>query len=155
VNVTVADEAFYAVERRMDRWMGMEGPVRAFGGEWFPEPLVRFSDVPDVQPYVDKVLAHIGCERPITVRRRRGSKFAHYEPGGVIAIPSRHNGGAYFLREDTVLHEVAHHLSRGDKHGPRFARTFVDLLTGTGHPVLARMLEIACFEAGLPVASTR
>jgi len=154
VNVTVADEAFYAVERRVERWLKQDGPVRVFGSEWLPEPLVVFSDVPDVQPYVDKVLAHIGCERPIRVRRRRGNRFAHYEPG-VIAIPSRHNGGAGFLREETVLHEMAHHLAQGDKHGPRFARAFVDLLTDTGHPVLGRMLEIACFEAGLPVATTR
>lgn len=149
----MADEAFYAVERRANRWLTLDGPVRAFGAEWYPEPLVVFSDVPNVQPYVDKVLAHIGCERPIRVRRRRGNRFAHYEPPGVIAIPSRHNGGAYFLREDTVLHEIAHHLARGDGHGPRFARAYVDLLADTGHPVFARMMEIACFEAGLPVAA--
>ncbi|WP_020142292.1 hypothetical protein [Terracoccus sp. 273MFTsu3.1] len=154
MNVTVSEKAFYAMERRVDRWLEQEGPVRTFGAEWYPEPLVRFSDVPEVQPYVDKVLALVGCDRPIRVRRRRGSAAAHYDDG-VIAIPSRHNGGAYFLREDTALHEIAHHLTRGDGHGARFARAYVDLLAATGHPVLARMTEIACFEAGLPVAKNR
>lgn len=153
MNVSRVDETFYHVEYRVRRWMTQEAPVRVFGSAWYPEAEVRFTDVHDVQPYVDKVLAHIGCPRPITVRERKGSAFAHYEPlGAVMAVPPRRNGGEWALREIVILHEITHHLVPGAGHGGAFARRFVDLLTETGHPVLGRMLEIACFEGRQPIA---
>lgn len=152
MNVTKADESFYHVEYRVRRWLEMAGPVRVFGSVWYPEAEVKFTDVHDVQPYVDKVLAHIRCPRPITVRERRGDRFAHYEAGGTIAVPPRRVGGHWALREIVILHEIVHHLVPGHGHDGTFARTFVDLLNDTGHPVLGRMLEIACFEGGQPIA---
>lgn len=154
MNVTKTDETFYSVEFRVRRWMDLaeDGEVRVFGGVWHPEAEVKFTDVDDVQRYVDRVLAHIRCPRPITVRQRRGARFAHYEAGGVMAVPPRHLGGDWALREIVILHEITHHLV-GCRcgHDGAFARAFVNLLSDTGHPVLARMLEIACWEGGQPL----
>lgn len=48
--------------------------------------------------------------------RRRAASF-----GGAIALPrwARHAG--------VVLHELAHEMCPGDKHGPVFVRTYIDL----------------------------
>lgn len=148
MRVLKADKAFYSAEFRVRRWLEQDQPVRAFGTAWALEPEVKFARVEDVQPYVDKVLAHIRCERPIRVRVRRGASFAHYETlGAVMAVPSPEIGGDWALREIVVLHEIAHHLSKGDHgHGEQFQRAFVGLLNDTGHVVTARLLEIAIWE---------
>jgi len=149
-------QAVYNAETRLQRLIeaASEGTVRAFGTSWTPEREIKFGNVEDVQRYVDKVLAHIYCERPITVRRRKGNRLAHYEAfGAVIALPPREIGGAWTLRESVVLHEVAHHLSRqGESHGPEFARALVDLLEQIGNPVTSRLLHICLHEEGASVA---
>lgn len=148
MRVLKADEAFYVAEQRVRRWLEQDQPVRIFGTAWTLEPEVKFGRVEDVQPYVDRVLAHIGCEHPIRVRARRGASFAHYERlGAVMAVPSPEIGGKWALREIVILHEIAHHLSpAGERHGKAFERAMCGLLRDVGHPTTARLLEIAAYE---------
>ena len=149
-------QAVYSAEQRLVRLIDAspDGIVRAFGTKWVVEPEVKFGNVDDVQLYVDRVLAHIGCPRPVTVRHRRGATMAHYESwDAVIALPPRAIGGGWSLRETVVLHELAHHLSRnGQAHGPEFARALVTLWEDIGSPVTARLLHICLHEEGAKVS---
>ncbi|WP_226343920.1 TIGR04338 family metallohydrolase [Agilicoccus flavus] len=138
----------YDAEDRLDRWSDL-GVVTVFGSAWVLEPEVRFGRVEDVQAYVDRVLAHVGHPQPARVRRRRGATRAHYEQGGVIALPGPEVGGRWALRENTVLHELAHHLVGGGGHGVEFRRAYVRLQRDTGHPSAAALVTAAYAEAGL------
>ncbi len=103
-----------------------------FGASITLPPEARFGSVESVQRYVDDVLALPAVRRswpgadPVRVRSRRSATAAHYESGGVIAVPE---GGRWALRELVVLHEIAHHLGDpgGAAHGPEFVATFCDL----------------------------
>lgn len=148
--------AVYGAEDRLERLLDRalkDGQVRAFGSVWQPEHEIKFSNVEDIQHYVDRVLTHIGCQQPITVRRRKGATRAHYR-AGTIAIPPREIGGGFALREVYVLHEVAHHLCRfGESHGAEFTRTYVDLLERLGRPITARLLQICYVDGHVKVAA--
>lgn len=142
--------ALYAAERRFDRWLDSDDSIRVFGSTWVPEPEIRFGDIPSVQRYVDKVLAHIGWAAPCSVRARRGQTRGHYEPrNATIALPVQ-RAGRFTLRETYVLHELAHHLTPfAESHGPDFATATVHLHDALGYPVRARLLAIAYAEAGV------
>lgn len=102
----------------------------------------KFGDMESVQRYVDGVLglnwvksAWTSAERPIRVRPRKGTRFAHYEPAGaVMAVPdhtvtSGEQRISWAMREIVVLHEIAHHLMYTvESHGPRFVGAFVKLV---------------------------
>ncbi len=145
-----ADRDVYAVEDRIKRWTSLPNPVHVWGSPWDIEPVAMFTDIKHIQEYVDRVCAHVEV-RPVTVRERRGAAMAHYSCG-VIAVPPRDIGGAWAHTELVVLHELAHHLANGDRHGPVFRRALVDLFDATGKPILARMALMAFAEAGLPAA---
>ncbi len=140
--------AVYEAEDRLARWFAL-GRVRAFGSPWVLETQARFGSVPEVQRYVDAVLGHLGVQRPVTIRERRGATRAHYEPDGVIALPPERIGGQWALQEVVVLHELAHHLAPGQLHGPGFRAAMLRLLRARGHDVAAHLLSIAYVEAGL------
>ena len=143
--VRIADEVAYAAERHLKQWLEADGPVTAYGSQWYLEAEVRFGRVEDIQSYVDKVLALLGYDRPVTVRK--GRKNASMSRTGTMTIPDT----AFGRREMTVLHELAHHLDRTsghrDQHGPAFQELFVSLLEDTGHPMTARLLAIYFHEA--------
>jgi putative metallohydrolase (TIGR04338 family) len=110
-------------------------------------PEAKFGCVASVQAYVGRVLAmpsvvaEFGTKAAPTVRHRQGTKAAHYQ-AGTIAVPTSRDG-KWALRELVILHELAHHLARGDHHGPRFVSTFITLLglvLGPEVDLLARML---------------
>jgi putative metallohydrolase (TIGR04338 family) len=157
-------KAVYTAEDRLQRWLDHPGPVTVYGSTWDLEPEARFGQVTDVQTYVDKVLGHIGCARPVTVRERRGASCAEYSPG-VIAIPSRRVGGQWAMREYIVLHELAHHLDPaiqvpallrfGGAHGPSFRTTYLNLLSSLGRPTWAYLLRCAFADAGLSDQQTQ
>lgn len=143
---SVADEAAYAAERHLEQWLDTNGPVTAYGSQWWLEAEVKFGRVEDIQPYVEKVLAFLGGDRaPVrVVKARKGTTRSSMSRDGVMTIADT----AYGRRESSVLHELAHHLSPDDDgHGPRFRAVFVSLLEDTGHPVAARLLEIYFHEA--------
>jgi putative metallohydrolase (TIGR04338 family) len=104
-----------------------------------------------VQRYVDEVLAHVGADRPLTVRARRGVTAAHYErldDGATIAVPDRRSTWA--LRELVVLHEIAHHLCDADQpHGPEFVATFCELAGAVMGPEVAHVLRVVYAKEGV------
>lgn len=148
-------KAAYVAEDRLKRWERLaseNGSVNVFGSTWTPEPEIVFGRVEDIGLYCERVLAHIDHPHPVSVRKRRGAKAAHYESAkAVIAIPSEAVGGRWAMREFTVLHELAHHLTRYEpnSHGPAFRAALISLLRETGHPIAATMLQIAYAEEGL------
>lgn len=147
----------YSAEYRVRRWLDVDEPINMYGSSWSPETEVRFGDIASVQHYCDRVLDFIGWSTPITVRARRGSTKAHYDPSvatiAVPPMPTTGHGQSWAMRETVVLHELAHHLTRWDEaHGAEFAKAHLYLWEVTGHPVLARMHEIAMHSEGVRIA---
>lgn len=107
-------------------------------------PEARFASVASVQSYCDRVLALVGHDQPVRVRERQGTAKAHYEwrGGGVIAVPVV--GSRWALREVVVLHELAHHLAPGAKHGPGFVAVMTDLLGRVMGPEAGLAYRILC-----------
>jgi putative metallohydrolase (TIGR04338 family) len=125
--------------------------VEFFGTQLTLPPEGRFATVPAVQRYVDEVLAHVGADRPLTVRARRGVTAAHYErfdDGATIAVPDRRSTWA--LRELVVLHEIAHHLCDAEPpHGPEFVATFCELAEAVMGPEIAHVLRVVYAKEGV------
>jgi putative metallohydrolase (TIGR04338 family) len=125
--------------------------VEFFGTQLTLPPEGRFGSVAAVQRYVDEVLAHVGADRPLTVRARRGVTAAHYErfdDGATIAVPDRRSMWA--LRELVVLHEVAHHLSDAQPpHGPEFVAKFCELAEAVMGPEVAHVLRVVYAKEGV------
>jgi putative metallohydrolase (TIGR04338 family) len=125
--------------------------VEFFGAQLTLPPEGRFASVAAVQRYVDEVLAHVGADRPLTVRARRGVTAAHYErfdDSATIAVPDRRSTWA--LRELVVLHEIAHHLSDAEPpHGPEFITTFCGLAEAVMGPEVAHVLRVVYAKEGV------
>jgi putative metallohydrolase (TIGR04338 family) len=126
--------------------------VEFFGTQLTLPPEARFASTAAVQRYVDDVLAHVGVDRPLTVRARRGATAAHYErfddDGAAIAVPDRRSRWA--LRELVVLHEIAHHLCHSEPpHGPEFIATFCELAETVMGPEVAHVLRVVYAKEGV------
>jgi putative metallohydrolase (TIGR04338 family) len=125
--------------------------VEFFGAQLTLPPEGRFATVAAVQRYVDDVLAHVGAERPLRVRARRGVTAAHYERSehaATIAVPDRRSTWA--LRELVVLHEIAHHLCDAEPpHGPEFIATFCELAAAVMGPEVAHVLRVVYAKEGV------
>jgi putative metallohydrolase (TIGR04338 family) len=125
--------------------------VEFFGTQLTLPPEGRFGSVAAVQRYVDEVLAHVGVDRPLTVRARRGVTAAHYEytdDGATVAVPDRHSTWA--LRELVVLHEIAHHICDAEPpHGPEFVETFCEIASTVMGPEVAHVLRVVYAKEGV------
>lgn len=113
------------------------------------EPEDRFTSLADVQIYIDRVTSHpdviaaYGHRGRVTVRERKGGKWAHYENDNkVIAINTSETGWA--LREIVILHELAHafNCGRGAAHGREFRQTFIGLVEIMMGPQAALALRL-------------
>lgn len=124
--------------------------VDFFGTQLTLPPEGRFSSAASVQRYVDDVLVHVGGDRRLTVRARRGATAAHYErhdDEAVIAVPDRRTSWA--LRELVVLHEIAHHLNDAEPaHGPEFVATFCELAEVVMGPEVGHVLRVVYAKEG-------
>ena len=124
--------------------------VDFFGTQLTLPPEGRFSSAASVQRYVDDVLAHVGGDRRLTVRTRRGATAAHYErhdDEAVIAVPDRR--ASWALRELVVLHEIAHHLNDAEPaHGPEFVATFCELAEVVMGPEVGHVLRVVYAKEG-------
>jgi putative metallohydrolase (TIGR04338 family) len=133
--------------------------VESHGSHLTVFPDRRFGQVQDVQSYVDRVLSlnwvRATWEQayiPVKVRTRQGQAKAHYEPwNSTIALPPFEHGRAWALREIVVLHELAHHLSRGHGHDEIFAGTFVALVEEIIGSEVALLLRTGILEQGARV----
>lgn len=116
----------------------------------------RFGDLDSVRRYVDAVLAlgwvrqrWPGAAVPLAVRERLGSSRAEYEPTPpTLALPTHRTGSAWALRELVVLHEIAHHLTPGARHGPDFVDCLVTLVREIVGPEAGFVLGVALHENG-------
>ncbi len=94
----------------------------------------RFGSLAQAEAYAARVLAlpevvaAAGRVEPPAFRTRRGSRAAHWEAPGVVAVPVPRHGEPWALRESVLLHELAHHVAArgplvvggGAGHGPPF-----------------------------------
>ena len=75
-----------------------------------------------------EVVAVVGHVRPPVLRTRRGSRAAHWEPPGTIALPVPVHGEPWALRETVLLHELAHHVGETTGRTSRHAAPFPALV---------------------------
>lgn len=131
--------------------MASPTPVTVFGSTWDVEPDPLLGDLDAVRAYVTKLAAEHGVTPP-TVRTRRGQQGrAHYTPAtATLHLPDRADNNFGLLRS-TVLHEFAHHLTRGEPHGPEFRGRLVELYRSADSPTAAHLLHLAFAEGGLDV----
>ena len=90
----------------------------------------RFGTLDGAAGYAGRVLglpevtAVFGPVAGPELRVRRGTRKAHWEPPGVVALPVPKHGEPWALRESVLLHELAHHVAAGTgrpvDHGPGF-----------------------------------
>jgi putative metallohydrolase (TIGR04338 family) len=107
-------------------------------------PEYKFASIDSVRDYVNAACLKLDIAT-VRVRERNrkgeGVNIAHYQ-FGEIAIPT--GGSRWALREIVVLHELSHHLARGDGHGPRFVAAFIDLLTRMMGPEAGLAMRLIC-----------
>lgn len=120
--------------------------IELFGMQMTLPPEGRFASLDSIDAYLKRVCAQIGAIPP-TVRERKGQHIAHY-CNGEIAIPMQ-RAGKWALRELVILHELAHHLARGDQHGPRFVGKFIELLTAILGPEAGLAMRLICADTGV------
>ena len=88
----------------------------------------------------------------VTVRARQGQSRAHYEAGGVIAIPLNL---PWACRESVLAHEMAHHFawsSQEAAHDARFRLAMVRVAEIAFGPEAALLLRAGYDGAALEVA---
>jgi putative metallohydrolase (TIGR04338 family) len=119
----------------------------------------RFASVESVSEFVCAVTAMPGFASlwpgvpPVFVRERRGISKAHWQ-GDTIAIPDT----ATYLREEVVLHELAHHVVAHThpgvpSHGAEFRAALCRLLSLTLGDEAGWSLSVLFAQSGLPVGS--
>lgn len=149
----------YHAEQELRRVLDRQSEIPAITilGSTLTLPVeARFGDLASVQRYVDTVLGlpwvrakYRAAEGKVTVRERRGSKFAHYEHN-TIAVPPHRRGGRWAMRELVLLHEIAHHLVPfSHEHGSKFRDTFAELVEGCIGPEAAWLLRVFITESSV------
>jgi len=109
------------VPRANGRWVDSNGVRLARTRTWRADAL---RSVAECQAFVDS----LELPFPIVVAsgkaRRKGGA---YQQRGVatIALP------LWARVRPVILHEVAHHIANGDRHGPAFTQAYVALVTET------------------------
>ena len=94
----------------------------------------RFGTVEAAASYAERVLRlpevveAVGVVPPPALRTRRGSRAAHWEPPGTIALPVPVRGEPWALRETVLLHELAHHVGASTGRAARHAAPFPALV---------------------------
>lgn len=69
----------------------------------------------------------------------------HYR-SGVICLPK---SAPWNLRELVVLHELAHHFTQGQQHGPAWVQAFVDLVSTCIDPIVGQLLRTHFNQQGI------
>ena len=131
--------------------------AEAFGSRVAVPDDRKFGDIAAVQRYVDAVLQLDWVRRrapeAVRVRARRGATRAEYDlEQRTIAVPTHRVGGRWAMRELVVLHELAHHLTRGAGHGPPFVAVMIELVDSLVGAEAAFLLRASLQDAGVQVA---
>jgi putative metallohydrolase (TIGR04338 family) len=110
----------------------------------------RVLRLPDVVAAVGQVPAPV-------LRTRRGSRAAHWEPPGTIALPVPEHGEPWALRESVLLHELAHHVGettgRTSRHAAPFPALVLLLVEAVLGPEAAFVLRVEYGEHAVEVGS--
>jgi putative metallohydrolase (TIGR04338 family) len=141
-------EICYDAEHEVEFILEMGGTTQFYGSTLTVPQEMKFGDIDSVERYLKMACHHIGYKGdPPSVRARRGTRKAHYEPTTqTIAVPP-HVGSrdSWAMRETVVLHELAHHLTRGHGHDSTFCSALIFLYTSCiGHE--AGLLLTASFD---------
>jgi putative metallohydrolase (TIGR04338 family) len=139
----------YAAEQMLRRQMefAARGARKAtVFGSTITLPLeVRFGSIDAVRSYLDQIMQtrwyrdHGFNTEPVKVRRRKGEKFAHYEPDTqTIALHYDGDESGWAMREIVVLHELTHHSFSG--HGPDFAKGLWTMVSNAIGPEVGLLL---------------
>lgn len=125
-------------------------PTTTIYGSTITVPLERcWADLQSLAKYVQSL------DPTITVRSRRGSASAHYEPlTHTIAVPVQRSAPGqtpWAMRQLPVLHEVAHARTRydPDAHGPAFVSAFLSLVLQEIGPEAHFLLQAMFHENGV------
>lgn len=127
---------------------GLIDSVTVFGSEFVIPRERRFSSVGDIQDYVDELRSGRwvwatwpdASSVPVRVieKASRGGTAGATMTDGVLSIhPTRK-----WMREITVLHELAHHYSEDGGHGDRFREAYLTLVDEVMSPQLAYLMRI-------------
>lgn len=147
-----------AVRRTLDLLRQGDGTMKMWNSTITVPTEVVFGTLESVQQYVDNVQATdwYRARRPnaskIRVMRRKGNAFAHYQAGMVFLNDTHYRRKQWAMRELVVLHELAHHTSWTEPHGPEFAAEFLWLVEHAMGPEVAWILRDAFQAAGVKVA---
>lgn len=112
----------------------------------------RFGDWNEVWPFYFKLAQKcqqmgIDVVAP-KVGARNGALKAHYDASTqTVFMPPYDKGGVWALKTGTAIHEFAHHIARGEGHGPKFREAMLDCLKALGWD--AQVLEDCFAEVGL------
>lgn len=155
-------EAESVVHRLIDRRTDFP-VIEAYGSRVVVPDDRKFGDIEAVQRYADAVLALDWVQRaalgraavPVRVRARAGATKAEYEAWtNTIAVPTHRVGGGWAMRELVVLHELAHHLTRGTGHGPEFVAMLLMLVEEVVGTEAGFLLRSALLDAGASVTTS-
>lgn len=153
----LADRTVYTAEDALEWALETSqehGSVNVGGVPLTLEPVARFGDLEAVQAYVDRVTTHPGViaefgPSKVTVRKRQTGHAAHYQNNVIAIHPER---GRDLMTELTILHELAHHYSKGHGHGPRFAAVEIALLGLIVGPQVSLALRILFDQHEVPTS---
>ena len=94
---------------------------------------------------------------PPGLRPRRGTRSAHWESPGTVALPVPVHGEPWALRETVLLHELAHHVGettgRCHGHRPPFPAVVLALVTAVLGDEAAFALRVEYGDAGVEVGA--
>ena len=158
------------VYRAEDAWAGRLDAARrgaplatVAGSEVLLPAERRFGDLDAVRGYLTRVLGlpevvgAFGRVPPPVLRLRRGSRAAHWEAPGTIAVPVPPHGEPWALRESVVLHELAHHVGHAagvaDRHAAPYPAVLLALVAAVLGPEAAFALRVEYGAAGVAVGS--
>ena len=158
------------VYRAEDAWSGrldaarQGAPLATVGGSRVLLPAERrFGTLETAASYaagvvaLPAVTAVFGPVEPPRVRLRRGTRQAHWESPGVIALPVPRHGEPWGLRESVLLHELAHHVGettgRTAAHAAPYPAALLLLVGATLGPEAELALRVAYGEEHVEVGS--
>ena len=112
----------------------------------------KFADLDSIRRYVSMVCSlpqvqqkFPGVTAP-SVRERKGHRAAHYSQSNVEIAINTGRDGKWALREMVVLHELAHHLAKGDMHGATWRGCYIFLVEVCMGQEVAMILGASLFE---------
>lgn len=110
-------------------------------------PETRFTSIKSIQTYVSTVrslesLAHYPrASVHVRIGTHEDTSMAFYNGSErLISLPKKPSTWA--MRELVVLHELTHHFTIGERHGPRFAASMLEVLREVMGPEVELALRI-------------